>query len=292
VSVETGVPFLLTVEFNGGVELLKLASRLQITARKYGFKPVWLIGTEALRHPEALEPLARWQRDGEAEVGGLLEPALVPPLVDLGELSEGRKPFLTDFPESVMDEKLAWFASSLEQAVGKRAVTVRAARPSVDDRYYSLLAKHGFKVDLSVVPHAKIDTSDFTGYSEKPYLTPQGIFEVPRTVRRHKYGPLIEDLLVLPGLPGQLVRSFFPTLRCFRLRRGNMAVVRRLIREGLKSLPEHFDLRIGVRDWTRGEGLLRDLERTLASVQTAVRGVTAEEFVQLFKNKQLRKGLV
>jgi len=290
--MEAGVPFLLTVEFNGGVELLRSAARLQLTARKYGFKPVWLIGVEALKHPEVLEPMARWQRDGEAEVGGLLDPVAVPPLVELGPLAEGRRPFLTDFPESVMEEKLTWFATSLESAMGHRAVSIRATRPSVDDRYYTLLAKHGFKVDLTVAPHAKIDTSDFSGYSEKPYLTPQGIFEIPRTVRRHKYGPLIEDLLVLPGVGGQIARWFFPTLRCFRLRKGNGGVVRHLIREGLKSLPEHFDLRIAVRDWARGERLLRDMERALTAVQTVARGVTAEEFLLLFKNEQLRKGLI
>ena len=40
------------------------------------------------------------------------------------------------------------------------------------------------------------------------------------------------------------------------------------------------------------EALLRDLERTLASVQTEVHPLTAEEFHHLFKNEQLRKGLV
>jgi hypothetical protein len=213
-------------------------------------------------------------------------------VVDLGPLTEGRRPFLTDFPESVMEEKVAWFAANLEQSLGHRAVSVRSSRASVDDRYYALLAKHGFKVDLTVVPHAKIDTSDFTGYSEKPYMTPQGIFEVPRTVRRHKYGPFIEDLLVLPGVAGQAARAFFPTLRCFRLRKGNLGVVRLLAREALKTPPEHLDLRVASRDWARGEALLRDLERTLASIQTEVRPLTAEEFHQLFKNEQLRKGLV
>ena len=290
--MEGGVPFLLTIEFNGGVELLRLAARLQIVAKKYGFKPVWLVGPEALRHPTALEPLARWQRDGEAEVGGWLDAVMVPPLVDLGDLAEGRVPFLTDFPESVMDEKLAWFTTALEQAVGHRPVTIRSARPSVDDRYYALLAKHGYKIDLTVVPHAKIDTSDFTGYSEKPYLTPQGVFEVPRTARSRKHSPLVEDLLKLPGLAGHLTRTFFPTLRCFRLRKGNRKVVRQMLAEAYKTYPEHLDLRISVRDWARGDALLRDLERVLALAQTKATGLTAEEFLQRYRNQQLRKGLV
>jgi hypothetical protein len=288
--MEPGVPFLLTIEFDGGPELLRLAARLQIVARKYGFKPVWLVGVGALKHPTVLEPLARWQRDGEAEVGALVEPGLVPPLVDLGP--EGRRPFLTDFPEKVMEEKLVWITETLEKAVGRRPVTVRLARPSVDDRYYGFLAKLGYKVDLTVVPHAKIDTSDFTAYSEKAYLTPQGLFEVPRTVRRRKYGPFIEDLLRLPGLPGIWARRFFPTLRCYRLRKGNRRNLRILTLEGLKSGPGHFDLRIAAGDWKRGDALLRDLQRVLASVQTLVSGLSAEEFLQRYKNEQLRKGLV
>ncbi len=290
--MEPGIPFLLTIEFDGGAELLRSAARLQIVARKYGFKPVWLVGPQALKHPVALEPLARWQREGEAEVGALLDAVAIPPLVDLSPLIEGRRPFFTEFPESVMDEKLAWFTSTLEMTMEHKPITIRAARPSVDDRYYTLLAKHGYKIDLTVVPHAKIDTSDFTGYSEKPYLTPQGILEIPRTVRRRKYGPFIEDLQKLPILVGKLARAFFPTLRCFRLRRGNRAAVRQLIAEALKTKPDILDLRIGVHDWARGDALVRDLERVLASVQTAVTGYTAEEFLQRYKNEQLRKGLV
>jgi len=290
--MEAGIPFLLTIEFNGGEELLRQAARLQIVARKYGFKPVWLVGVEALRHPTALEPLARWQRGGEAEVGVLLDAGLVPPLVDLGPLAEGRKPFLTDFPESIMDEKLAWFTTTLDQAMGRHPVVLRAARPSVDDRYYTLLAKHGYKVDLTVVPHAKVGPSDFTGYSEKAYLTPQGIFEVPRTVRRRKYGPLVEDLILLPGLLGSVTRWFFPTLLCFRLRKGNRKALRALATEATKGGPGHLDLRISTKDWARGDRLVRDLERVLASVQTSVQGLGAEEFLQRHKNEQLRKGLV
>jgi hypothetical protein len=290
--MEPGVPFLLTIEFDGGGELLRLAARLQIVARKYGFKPVWLIGVEALRHPTALEPLARWQREGEAEVGALLDAEAVPPLVDIGPLTEGRRPVLTDYPESIMDEKLSWLTTAIEQTIGRKPVTLRAVRPSVDDRYYTLLAKHGYKIDLTVVPHAKIGPADFTGYSEKAYVTPQGIFEIPRTVRRRKYGPFVEDLLLLPGILGVVARRLFPTLRCFRLRKGNLRHLRTVAAEVVKGGPGHLDLRIGRRDWRRGDRLVRDLERVLAAVQTGAQGLGAEEFFQRYKNEQLRKGLV
>jgi hypothetical protein len=290
--MDTEIPFLLTVEFDGGPELKRTVARLQITARKFGFKPLWLIGARALSHPADLEPMARWQAEGEAEIGAWLLAAEVPPLVDLGPSAEGRWPALTDFPESVMDEKLTWFTETLERVAGRRPVSIRTSRASVDDRYYTLLAKHGYKVDLTVVPHAKFVSADFSGYSEKAYLTPQGIFEIPRTVRRRRYGPFVEDLLILPGFPGWAARKLFPTLRCFRLRRGNGRVVRSLAKESLKTPPEHLDLRIAARDWSQGDALVRDLQRVLATVQATVTGVTAEEFLQRFKNQQLRNGLV
>lgn len=286
------IPFLLTVEFDGGTDLVRLAARLQIVARKHGFKPTWLVGVEALKHPTALEPLARWQREGEAEIGALLNAVEVPPLVDLGPLVEGRKPFLTDFPESVIDEKLGWLGAALGQSFGRQPASIRSVRPAVDDRYYTLLAKHGFKVDLTVSPHTKIGTSDFSSYSEKSYLTPQGVFEVPRTVRRRKYGPFIEDLLKLPGLSGAWARALFPTLRCFRLRRGNGAVVRSLLREAAKNPPSHFDLRISHKDWARGDRLVRDLDRVLSLAKASTVGLGAEEYLQKYKNEQLRKGLL
>lgn len=287
--MEAGVPFLLTIEFNGGTELLRLAARLQIVARKYGIKPTWLVGADALRHPSSLEPLARWQREGEAEVGAWLDAEAVPPLV---VLEKPGRPFLTDFPGSVMEEKLTWFTQNLEKTFDHKPVTIRAARPAVDDRYYALLAKLGYRVDLTVVPHSKIETSDFTGYSEKPYMTPQGVLEVPRTVRKRRYGPFIEDLLTLPGLVGTLAKALFPTLRCLRLRQGNRPVVKRLLLEAQKNPPEHLDLRVSAKDWPRGDALVRDLEKTLASLRGRAQGLSAEELYQRFKNEQLRKGLL
>ena len=283
-----GVPFLISIEFDGGKELLRVAARLQIVARKYGFKPTWLVGAEALRHPSALEPLVRWQAEREAEVGVLLEAGSVPPFVEIGA---GPRPFLTDFPESIMDEKLAWLTAALGGILGRRPVVLRSSRPSVDDRYYSVLSKHGYKVDLTVVPHARIGTSDFRGYSEKAYLTPQGVFEVPQTVRRRRYGPLIEDLVLLPGLSGGLFRRLFPTLRNFYLR-SPRKLLRVLAQEGVKAGSSHLDLRITTDDWVRGDRLVRDLEKFLAEVQTGVEGLGAEEFLQRYKNEQLRKGLV
>ena len=91
---------------------------------------------------------------------------------------------------------------------------------------------------------------------------------------------------------GSLARRFFPTLRCYRLKKGNRGNLRSLTAEGLKAGPGHLDLRIGVRDWDRGDVLLRELQRILASAQLLSAGVTAEEFLQRYKNEQLRKGLV
>ena len=122
--MESDIPFLLTVEFDGGPELKRTAARLQITARKYGFKPVWLVGVNALAHAADLEPMARWQAEGEAEIGAWLLASDVPPLVELGP-SEGLRPALTDFPESVIEEKLVGFTDTLERATGRRPVTIR-----------------------------------------------------------------------------------------------------------------------------------------------------------------------
>lgn len=286
------IPFLLTVEFDGGTDLLKQAARLQILARKHGIRPTWLVGAEALAHPAALEPLARWQREGESEVGALVDAARVPPLVDLGGAVTGRQPVLTDYPDTVLEEKLAWFSATLGQAVDRTPTTIRCVHPAVDERYFAQLAKQGFKTDLSVVPHAKYPMADFSAYPEKAYLTPQGILEIPRTTRRRKYGPLVEDLLVLPGLPGAFARRLFPTLRCLRLRRGNGSVVRHLLQEAWKTPPDHLDLRISHRDWARGDALLRDLERVLQAAQPRLLSLTTEEFLQRYKTEQLRKGLV
>ena len=290
--MDQGMPFLLTLEYPGGSELLKVATKVQAAARKLGFKTTWLLGAAALAHPEDLVLFAEWQQQGGAEIGLLVDAQTVPPLVDLGSVVEGRRPFLTDFPDSVMDEKVAWLTQTLERATGKRPTSIRAVPPSVDDRYYSLLTKWGFKADLTVVPHARFGPSDFTGYSEKAYFTPQGILEIPRSVRKRKHGPLVEDLCKLPGPLGRLFQFFFPSLRCLRLRQGNRRQVKWLLRDSIRQLPDHLDLRIALSDWGQGERLVRNLERALAMVRGKVVSVRPEEYQQRLKTEQLRKGLV
>jgi hypothetical protein len=271
--METGLPFLLTIEFDGGPELIKPAARVQLAARKYGFRPLWLLGSESYRHSSVLESAARWQQDG-AEVGVLLHAGRVPPLVELGR-PEGELT-LIDYPDSVIDEKLSWVTESLGQALPRRPISIRSVPAAVDDRYYAALVKHGFKIDLTVIPHVR-GARDFTAYSEKVYLTPQGVFEIPRTVRRRERG-LWQVLLGVPSI------------RSLRLSRGNFSIARRLAFEGLRGSTNHLDLRIAAEDWRRGEVVVNELERLLPLVQTGVVPVTAEEFLIRYKNEQLRKG--
>ena len=271
--MEAGLPFLLTIEFDGGSELLPAAARVELVARKYGFRPTWLMGAGAYQHPVVLEQAARWQQDG-AEIGVLLDAGRVLPLVDLGR--EGDRP-LTEYPDSVIDEKLSGVTSILTQALPRRPVSIRSIPAAVDDRYYAALVKHGYKVDLTVIPHVRIGAQDFTAYSEKAYMTPQGVFEIPRTVRRRERG-LWRTLLGVPPI------------RSLRLSSGNFSVVRRVAAEGLRGAPDHLDLRIAAEDWHRGEPLVRELERLLPVVQTGAAPVTAEEFLIRYKNEQLRKG--
>jgi hypothetical protein len=275
--VETGVPFLLTIEFDGGPGLLQTATRVQLVARKYGFRPLWLMGAGAYHHPAVLEHAARWQRDGEAEVGALLEAAKVPPLVDLGHRET--PPTLVDYPDKIMDEKLEWVTAALSQALPKRPVSIRSVPAATDERYYAALVRHGYKIDLTVVPHVRVGSRDFRSYSEKLYLTPQGVFEVPRTVRPRERGLWS----ILMGVP---------PIRSLRLGGRNFSVARRLAVESLATPPDHLDLRIGTDGWSHGEALVRQLERLLPLVQTAVVPVTAEELLVRYKNEQLRKGLL
>jgi len=273
--VENGVPFLLTIEFDGGQELLKAAIRVQLVARKYGFRPLWLLGAGAFKYAAVLEHAARWQKDGEAEIGVLLDSARVPPLVDLGHPETVST--LVDFPDSVMDEKLAWVTDNLTQGLTRRPVSIRTVPAAVDERYYAALLKHGYKVDLTVVPHVRVGSRDFRAYSEKLYQTPQGILEIPHTVRRRERG-LWQLLLGVPPI------------RSLRLSRGNFSDVKRLAAEGFSGTPDHLDLRIAPEDWHRGERLVEELERLLPIVQTGAEPVTAEELLIRYKNEQLRKG--
>lgn len=178
-------------------ENAKYVYRFQKLCDKYGFKPTYLTNYEIACDEEYVKVIKPALEQGRCEVGMHLHAWNCPPLYEL-EMREDIRPgecsYLIEYPTNIMDEKIAFMTSFLEEKFGVKPVVHRAGRWATDERYFHLLEKHGYIADCSVAPgmdmrRAKGFTegssgSDYSKYSHYPYfIEGKELLEVPTTVR-------------------------------------------------------------------------------------------------------------
>lgn len=178
-------------------ENVKYLTRFQTLANTYGFKPVWLSNYEMIADDAYVEFAKAITKDNSGEIGMHLHAWNSPPLYELPVVQNGA-PYLIEYPEEVMEEKISYMTNFITKRVGIQPVSHRAGRWAMNDTYYSLLKKYGYKVDCSVTPHIDWRTSlgqtqgakgtDYRQYPEEPYYIDEDkdLLEVPVTVRRGK----------------------------------------------------------------------------------------------------------
>lgn len=179
-------------------ENAKYLDRFQNLCNEYAFKPTYLTNYEMISDEMFKNWLKRKALANECEVGMHLHAWTTPPDVKLSNVSENpAQPYLIEYDDATMEEKICAMTSALEQGIEKKITTHRSGRWAMDERYFSLLAKYGYLVDCSVTPHVDWGThkgetigsrgSDYSKCPEVPYFieTAEGnIFEVPMTIRR------------------------------------------------------------------------------------------------------------
>src|SRR5262249_17061006 len=129
-----------------------------------------------------------------------------PPLQPLTHDDFGFQPYLTEYPEALMREKIRRLTALLEDRFERSMVSHRGGRWAFDPRYAALLIEAGDRVDCSVTPGIDWRRSrgapdghggpDYRGFPERAYFldpadiaepTCGALLEVPVTVR---CGPL------------------------------------------------------------------------------------------------------
>ena len=178
----------------------KYIPRFQELCDKYQFKPTYLTNYEML-HDDFFFEFAKYTLEGErCEIGMHLHAWNSPPLYTGLEYSSSYgAPYLIEYPDLVMEEKIKVMTSELESAFCRKMLSHRAGRWATNSKYYDLLIKYGYKYDCSVTPH--VDWSHTPGGTtgskgsnylyakEKPYKvfsseTDSHLTEVPVTIRR------------------------------------------------------------------------------------------------------------
>ena len=193
--------------------------RFQQLCEHHGFKPTYLVDHEMAHCPVFGELAADVVRRGAAEIGMHLHAATSPPPRALA--GPDPSPFLCEYPEAVMREKIVAQTDLIEERFGVRPVSHRGGRWSFDEVYARILVELGYRTDCSVTPgvdwHAVLDrpgaagVPDYRGFPLSSYfLDPDDIsragdsalLEVPMTVAAR-------DSAVLDRTRRRLVRGSY-----------------------------------------------------------------------------------
>lgn len=204
-------PFIITVDTEGDdiwsrpreitTDNARFLPRFQSLCERYGYRPVYLANYEMVSCAEFVE-FARDVLERDAgEIGMHLHAWNSPPLIPLTDDDFRHQPYLIEYPDEVMREKIKVMTVLLEERFGQPVVSHRAGRFGFDGRYAAMLHEQGYGVDCSVTPGVDWSAApgapggsggpDYRGFPEGPYfLSPadiaiparRGLLEVPVTI--------------------------------------------------------------------------------------------------------------
>src|SRR5712671_1251148 len=205
-------PFIITIDAEGDdlwanpreitTRNAEYLPRFQSLCERFRFKPVYLANYEMAMSDVFVEFARAVVARGTGEIGMHLHAWNSPPLVPLTSDDFHYQPYLIEYPDAVMKEKIRIVTRLLEDRFDQAIVSHRAGRLGLDGRYAAILLDEGYRVDCSVSPgldwrgtpgdpNGK-GGSDYTAFPDFPYfLNPTdisapasaGLLEVPMTIR-------------------------------------------------------------------------------------------------------------
>lgn len=202
-------PFLISVDTEGdglwwwkpgdpiSTNNTKFLPRFQQLCDCFGFKPTYLTNWEMANDAAYAVFAKRVVDEGRGEVGMHLHAWNTPPICDTmrPKLANPGQDYLIEYDETAMEEKIISTTKAIENSIGVHPTTHRAGRWAMDERYFRLLAKHGYVCDCSATPLIDWSScigasegsagSNYTNYSTKPerktYSDNSSIIEIPLT---------------------------------------------------------------------------------------------------------------
>lgn len=259
--------------------------RFQELCEAHGCRPTYLVNYEMALCSEFQVFGHDLLRRGAGEIGMHLHAWCSPPDFPLTADDPHHQPYLIEYPEAVMEEKVARMTALLENTFDVAIASHRAGRWSFDERYARILARRGYRVDCSVTPHVSWRSSpgdprrgggsDFSRFPEKAYFLDledigrsggSPLLEVPVTIRKRIGGvawlrPNGRNLRAMVGLAEQVRAEGGDYLEL-------MLHSSELMPGGSPAFPREADI----------ERLYGDLEALFAAIGGAFRGATLAEY--------------
>lgn len=284
--------------------------RFQALCERYGFKPTWLTNWEMVECPVYRDFARDCLRRGTAEIGMHLHAWNSPPIEPLTGDDYRWHPYLIQFSEPVMRDKIAAITDRLEEVFGVKMLSHRAGRWAFDERYARLLIEHGYTVDCSVSPHVRwqhenpqhptvvdyrafpetayfLDLSDISRASSEPTL-----LELPVTIQERPRTGLLraaERIASCHSLARRALNHVAPTSWWLRPDGHNRYRLLDVVRTAVASGAEYVEFMLHSSEFMPGgsprfptdrhiERLYEDLEALFAFASQSCIGQTLSEF--------------
>jgi hypothetical protein len=177
--------------------------RFQALCEKYGLKPTYLVNWEMVNSGAFQEFGRDLVARATGEIGMHLHAWDSPPIVPLTNDDAAQHPYLIEFSETMMRQKIDVITDRLEDVFQVKMESHRAGRWAFNTAYARMLAERGYKVDCSVTPHVSWKRikgashgnggTDYSAFPDRPYWYEFGnsrLLEVPVSILR-KPQPLI-----------------------------------------------------------------------------------------------------
>ena len=193
--------------------------RFQSLCERYGFKPTYLTNCEMAKCLDFQTFGRDILRRKTGEIGMHLHAWCSPPHFPLTDNDFYHHPYLIEYPEKVMHDKIRFMTVLLQDTFGVEIVSHRAGRWAFNEVYARLLVDAGYRVDCSVTPHvswkqmmgdpAQDGGTDYRGFPEEAYFV-----DLSRISNRG-HSPLLElpmTIVVAAGPKVARIRSILSSM--------------------------------------------------------------------------------
>jgi len=291
--------------------------RFQSLCERFRFKPVYLTDYEMAMSDVFVEFARDVVARGACEIGMHLHAWNSPPLDRLTDDDFFYCPYLIEYPEQVMKEKIRTLTHLLEDRFDQEIVSHRAGRCGFDARYAAMLLAEGYRVDCSVTPGVDWSGnpgdprgnggSDYTGFPDRPYFfdpsdisapASSGLLEVPMTTRSsglYRKAPWAYRIRLLRRVANWVSPGISWLCPTPLLEKHNLNAMLQVARAARAEAVAHLEFLVHSSELMPGgsptfkdssdiERLYEHLEMLFEDLSTWCRGTTLKEFHARFSN--------
>ncbi|MEQ4924774.1 polysaccharide deacetylase family protein [Proteus hauseri] len=281
--------------------------RFQQLCESFNFKPVWLTNYEMVMDDAYIEFAKDVVARNTGEIGMHLHAWNSPPLAALTEDDLRYQPYLIEYPENQMREKIALMTHLLEDKLQTKMLSHRAGRWAFNEIYARLLVEFGYQVDCSVTPKvnwqftkgdpAQSGGTNYTHFPSHAYfmdlqdISKEGsssLLEVPMSIQ-YKHSPLMNS--IKQGYDKIRGKQRAPSVNWLRPKGGNAQQMIEVTKQSLAQGNDHIEFMLHSSEFMPGgsptfrtekeiEGLYADLETLFSFLKDKVQGMTLAEYYQ------------